>query len=434
MRMRKTLILCLSILTLAVAFKNAAADTNSIAIMNGKVYTSGDLGVLDEGDILIEGDTVVNISNNLRPIGDPHIIDARGKWVTPGFFAAMSSVGLDEISLDLEANDAQPDAMLPLGAALDGTAAFNPRSVVIPITRVGGVTHVYSTPVPGLTLFGGQGFVLDMSGRIDAVVQPRAAQLVNVSFSGAAKTGGSRLGAWAVLTEYLDHARSYMSEPDSFRRDHREQRFALSDIKALGPVVSGEQKLLVTVNRAADIRRIVTLSQEYQLDVIVVGGLEAWVVADELAEAAVPVILDPLQNLPSRFEAMASSLENAARLHKAGVKIAFYDSEIGFTHNVRLLPQLAGNAVANGLPYEAAIGAVTRNPAEIYGVADRVGSLESGKRADVVIWDGDPLEVTSRPEVVIIAGQIVPLETRQTKLRDRYKDLTRDAIPPAYRK
>ncbi len=421
-------------LFLCVLLSPSIALANSVAIMNGTVHTVTDAGVIEDGDVLIEGDIISGVGGNLRPIGDPQIIDAEGKVVTPGFFSALTSIGLEEISIDSEANDTRPDWEFPLSAALDGTLGFNPRSTVIPVTRVAGVTRAFVTPIPAANVFGGQGFVADMSGTDNSVTKPWAAQIASAGSGGAYLAGNTRLGAWAILTEHLDRARLFAADPTAYRRDEREQRFSLSDIQALAPVINNEQLLLIGAHRADDLRRVIALKAEYQVDVAVFGGAEAWRVAQELAEAAIPVILNPLQNLPSNFESLGSTLENAARLNAAGAVIAFYDSEIGFTHNARLLPQLAGNAVANGLPYEAAMAAVTRNPAEIFGVGDMLGSLAPEKLADVVVWDGDPFEVTSRPEMVIIAGKIMPLDTRQTKLRDRYRDLTRGDLPPAYRR
>ncbi len=411
-----------------------AGHADSIAIMNGTVHTVAEKGVIAGGDILIEDGLITNVAENLRPIGDPTIVDARGKVVTPGFFVALTGIGLEEISLDAEASDLRAENGFPLGAALDGTLAFNPRSSVIPVTRAGGITHAFVSPLPGSSIFAGQGFVAEMSGMSSSVVRPRVAQLVATGFGGTHFAGGTRLGVWAIMKEYLDRARAFGSDPAAYRRDENEQRFSLSDIEALTPVLTGEQKLLVGAHRADDLLRIIDLKKAYGLEVIIFGGVEAWRVAAELAEAGIPVVIDPFQNLPAKFEAMAATLENAARLDAAGVKIAFYDSDIGFTHNTRLLPQLAGNAIANGLPYDAAMAAVTRNPAEMFGLADTNGTLEAGKRADLVVWDGDPFEVSSRPEVVIIGGKIMSLETRQTKLRDRYKDLSSDTLPPAYRK
>ena len=178
---------------------------------------------------------------------------------------------------------------------------------------------------------------------------------------------------------------------------------------------------------------LIKLKNDYNLDVVIVGGSEAWRVARPLATANIPVIVDALYNLPQQFEDMGATLENAGRLARAGVPIAFYNPPGFGAHNLRALPQLAGNAVANGMTKDAAIAALTINPARMLGIDGRYGSLEVGKGADIVIWDGDPLEVTSRPITVMIDGKLTSLENRQTRLRERYKDLSRGDLPHAYR-
>ena len=190
--------------------------------------------------------------------------------------------------------------------------------------------------------------------------------------------------------------------------------------------------MLIHVNSAPDIRSALKIANEYNLDIILVGAKEAWRVAVDIAAANVPVILNPTDNLPSGFEAMAATLSNAERLAAAGVTIAFYDSGIGYTHNTRSLPQLAGIAVANGLDYDTAIAAITANPAKIWGLGDKMGTLARGKRADIVVWNGDPLELASRPIAVIIDGKLSDLDNRQAALARRYKDLSRKDLPRSY--
>jgi imidazolonepropionase-like amidohydrolase len=213
----------------------------------------------------------------------------------------------------------------------------------------------------------------------------------------------------------------------------RRRRYALGrlDLSALEPVVRREIPLVVAVERASDIRALLALARELDVSVVVTGGAEAWMVAADLAAARVPVILNPLTDLPYAFESLGATLENAARLARAGVVIAF---ETGDSHNARNLTQLAGNAVAAGLPYDDALKAISANPARICGMGARLGTIEPGKDADVVVWSGDPLELTSAAEAVFVRGVSVPMVSRQTLLRDRYLRFEKGkaARAPAY--
>ncbi|PQA87769.1 amidohydrolase family protein [Hyphococcus luteus] len=410
----------------AVLVSAAAAQT--VAIMDGTVHTvSGD--VIEEGDVVIRDGRIAHVGADLTAPAGAQVIDASGKTVTPGLFGAYSSIGLVEIGAVDDANDSRPAEGFPLGAALDAVDAFNPSSVLIPVNRAGGVTRALSAPSAGDTLFAGKAAVVDLSGRANSITRAGAAQIAAMGERGAMREGGTRLGAWAVLREYLDEARSYAANPNDYVRRPHEARFALSDLKALGPVVAGEQPLIVQVNSANDIRTLIRLKNTYRLKAVIVGGSEAWRVGRELAMANIPVIISGMANLPNQFEDIDSTLKNAARLHQAGVDISFYEG----AHNLRLIRQHAGNAVAEGLPHEAGLKAITLAPAEMFGVADELGSLEAGKIADVVIWDGDPLEVTTKPETVFINGREQDLENRQHMLMQRYRDLSRGDLPFAYR-
>jgi len=252
---------------------------------------------------------------------------------------------------------------------------------------------------------------------------------VELGEAGAAVSGGSRSVAMLELREALTDARDYARRrnPGWLERSRALSRL---DLEALGPLLDREIPLVAGVHRASDIRALLRLASEFGLDVVVLGGAEAWMLADELSAAHVAVILDPLQNLPTRFEQLGARLENAALLDAAGVTSAFSAPD---AHNDRNSRQLAGNAVAYGLPRDSALAALTLGPMRIFGLdADR-GTLAPGSIADVVVWDGDPLEVTSFADAVFIAGEKIPMDSRQTKLRDRYLDLKRP-LPPAYTK
>ena len=418
----------------SLSFAQGEAEKPSvILIKDATVHTLGGddyAEVIEDGDILISDGVITAVGGDVAAPDGARVIDAEGKIVTPGIFAPLSQLGLVEIGLDAEANDSSPQGDFALSAALDAADGFNPATTLIPINRAGGVTRALVAPSAGGKMFGGKAIIIDLSGETDPIMKRDAAQSVVLGYGGAARAGDTRLGSWAHLREYLDEAALYAANPRDYAARFRSDRFATRDLAALGDVIGGDQPLIVSVNRASELRSLIELQKEYGLKVVVRGGTEAWMVADALADAKIPVILDSLANLPGSFEDLGTTLENAARLHEAGVAVAI---EGPGTHNLRLLPQHAGNAVANGLPFAAGLAAITITPAEIYGVADRLGSLEKGKIADIVVWSGDPLEVTTRPEMVFINGVETSLENRQTALRERYRDLSRGDLPPAYR-
>ncbi len=410
----------------------SVANAQTTAIMNGEVHTvSGD--VIENGDVIIEGGRITQVGADLSAPTGSTVIDAAGKVVTPGIFAPYSGIGLVEVSAVDDSYDASPDEGFVLGAALDVRDAYNPSSTLIDINRAGGITRALSTPGIGDTLFGGRAAVIDMSGNVNSITKGDAAQVAVLGSGAALRNGNTRMGGWAVMREFLDEARSYHANPNDYVRRPHDGRFAVSDLKALGPVIEGEQPLMVRVDGANDIRTLIRLKNNYGLKVIIVGGSEAWRVAAELKSENIPVLVDPLFNLPSQFEDLGATLKNAARLNAAGVKISFYNPPGFGAHNLRLLTQQAGNAVAEGLPYDAALKALTLYPAEMFGLDAQLGSLAPNKIADVVIWDGDPLEVTTQPEAVFINGQRQDLNNRQVALRERYRDLSRGDLPHAYR-
>lgn len=417
-------------LGLLVGALAAPASAQVIAIQNARVMTMGPGGVIENGDVLVRNGVIAAVGVDLAVPEGASVIDAAGRVVTPGFFAPYSQIGISEVSADDESNDSSAQGDFPLSAALDVVDAYNPNATAIAIGRAGGVTRALSAPNPGGKLFGGRAAVVDLSGRIGSITKPQAVQFAIMGYGGASRAGDTRMGSWAVMREYLDEAISYAANPRDYALRQRDARFSTGDLKALGAVVNGSQPLMVRVDGAPDIRNLLRLKNDYRLNVIILGGAEAWRVAREIAAANVPVILDTSDNLPASFEDMGATLENAARLNAAGVRIAF---ECGGNQFMRVIGQSAGLAVANGLPYDAALAALTINPATIFGLEARLGSIEVGKAADIVVWDGDPLEVTTRPTNVLIDGRAMSLENRQTKLRDRYRDLTRGDLPHAYR-
>ncbi len=410
----------------------------TIAITGGIVHTLTDEGVINGGTVIIEDGKITAVGRNLAVPDGAQVFDATDKVVTPGLMMSHSTMGIEEISLE--------DASLDYG--LDGerfTAAFsvadaiNPRSTMIPINRIEGITRVAVAPYYAAQPFSelldgaltGQGAILHLGSTSDYLVKRISGMYFLYGEGGAAISGGARGGALLRLREALDEARDFAVNRSAWEQGrHRDYVLHHYDLIALQPLLQQQIPLLVEVNRASDIEVMLHLASEYNLRLVIVGGKEAWVVAEQLAAANVPVIVDPLDNTPSSFDALAASLKNPAALHAAGVKIAMM-IDPGFAHNARNVKQNAGNAVANGLPWEAALQALTINPAEIFGIQN-YGRIANGYDADLVIWDGDPLEVTTYADQVFIRGRVIPMESRSTKLFERYKNLDFD-LPPAYR-
>jgi len=393
-----------------------AAET--VLIRGGRVITNGAAGVIQRGDVLIVDGRIAGVGADLPAPRGARVVEAQGRWVTPGAFAAMSELGLSEISGSGAPNDANVSGDL-IAAAADASRAFNPSVTAVAVTRMEGVTRAAIAPSQTETLFGGRGALVSLSGAEDSVFRSNAFMVVELGETGARRTGGSRAAVWPAFEAALRDAREY---PARYRSGQGGAVLNELDAAALAPFARGQGLFLVHVESAADIRRVIAFrAANPTLRLAIHGGAEAWEVADELARARIPVIVDPLTNLPDRFERLSSRLDNAVLLHRAGVKFAIAPAP-GSTdaHQARLALQLAGNAVANGLPWEQAFAAISRTPAEIFGVGDRLGRLEPNYLADVVVWDGDPLEVMSSPVAVFIQGVEQPLVSRQTRLRDRY--------------
>jgi imidazolonepropionase-like amidohydrolase len=331
---------------------------------------------------------------------------------------------LNEISSVVPANDSRASGPR-ISAAFDVAPGLNPASANIPIARRGGIAYAisapgYSSQDPGRVLpFAGQAAVISLDGASAPVVR-RVAMVLDFGEDGAARSGGSRGAARALIESYFDDVQTWRRNREAYERgEMRELSLSRSDMQALVPALAGEQRLLIGVSRASDIRQVLDLARERRLRIILTGAEEGWMVADEIAAAGVPVILNPTANLPTSYETLGATLRNAARLHAAGVRIAFTGNDETF--RVRELRYNAGIAVAHGLPYAAAIEAITVNPAVIFGLDDRIGSIAPGKLASLVLWSGDPLEPMSQAEMMFIDGREQELDNnRPARLRDKY--------------
>ncbi|MGH7544293.1 MAG: amidohydrolase family protein [Gemmatimonadota bacterium] len=416
-----------AILLLAVVPPAAAQE---IAIVGGMVHPVSGPPVA-RATVLVQDGRIVAVGPDVEAPASARVIDATGKVVTPGFFDPWSSIGLVEIDLVRSTRDERlADEEDPITAAFDPLYGLNPRSTLIPWARTGGVTTVATGPRGGL--IAGQASVIDLLGETpgEMLAEPGAAMIAALGEDGVASAGGARGGAALRLREVLEDARFWAARRAAFDAgDSRELSESRLDLAALQPVLAGEIPLLVQVHRASDILAVLALAREYGFRPVIVGGAEAWMVARELAAADAPVILKPITSLPSAFERLGARFDNAALLARAGVRVAFSTFE---NHRAAAIAQEAGNAVRFGLDPEAALRAVTLAPAQIYGVADRYGSVEPGKVANLIVWPGDPFETATLPETVLVRGRLVPMRSRQTDLLERYRNLE-EGLPPAYR-
>jgi imidazolonepropionase-like amidohydrolase len=405
-------------------------DGETVAITGATVHTLGAEGTLEGATVVFADGRIVAVGRDVAVPAGARVIDGRGKIVTPGLFDSLSRLGVVEVGAVAGSRDTATEDPR-ISGSFRVADAFNPESTLLPVTRVEGLTRALVAPSPGGSLIAGQAAVVHLGDGSDPIVVTPAAMVVTLGERGARLAGGSRGAALLALREALQDARDYADHREDWARGQRRD-YVLSrlDLEALVPVVEGRLPLLVSVDRASDIRRVLALAAEYDLRLVVAGGAEAWRVADELAAAGVPVLIDPLDNLPSSFETLGATLDNAARLHAAGVTVALMTED---AHNARNLRQAAGNAVAHGLPPAAALAAMTSVPAAIWGLGDSYGTLTPGREADLVVWDGDPLELSSYPQAVFIRGREVPQDNRQIRLRDRYRDLpAAGELPLAY--
>jgi imidazolonepropionase-like amidohydrolase len=414
--------IALSIANTAIAGGVSAED---IAITGGTAFTNGGKGKVENATILVSDGKIESVAAGGDVPSGYRVIDASGKWVTVGLMATGTTLGMGEVSLSAGINDATAgNAKNTIG--LDATFALNSSSTLIPITRIEGITRAVTGFTSTKDYWLGQGAVIHLGEGFDLVSKGKAYIGLQVNEGGANKAGGSRAALWQEIYAKLEKAKpapegDKSDDKDDDKKDKKPKILSEED-KAFKRLFNGETSLFVTANRASDILQVIRLKKHFGFKVILNSGIEAWRVASELADADIPVVLDALQALPGSFETLGATQTNAGRLAAAGVKIAITGKG---SHNARLMPQNAGNAVSNGLSWEAAMDAMTVGPAEIFGVSDSYGTLEAGKDADVVVWDGDPIEITTSPTAILIRGEEIPLVSRQTRLRDRYLEITR---------
>lgn len=437
MKMKALLSLCL-----AAALTSPYITAAPVAITGANIVNSE--GAIQEGvTIVIDQGTIQAIGNNIPVSDDMDVVDAQGRWVTSGFVAASGNLGLEEVgavgdSVDTRTKHAQ------LTAAFEVADAFNPTSTLIPVARTEGITSALI--MPSLSnegdeggydrIFAGTAALADLSGQLDSIRVRSAAVVAYLGERGKDAAGGSRAAAVAGLRAALEAGRLYNASSTANKRfalpDSLEGApFSVEDVQQFALVASGKLPLIVHADRVADIAQALKVQQQFGIRMVIIGGAEAWKLASELADAGVGVIVNGENNLPVSFDHLGARLDSAAILSQAGVEIAF-SGENASTHNARNMRQVAGLAVAHGMQWEQAVRALSRSAAGLLGLDADVGQLKAGAIADLVVWDGDPLELDTYPSHVYIRGEAMDLSNRQTQLRDRYLDL-KSELPPAYR-
>jgi imidazolonepropionase-like amidohydrolase len=408
-------ILAVSCLAAGAAAQVAA---QTVAITGGRVFpVSGP--PIERATVIVTEGKITAVGADVGVPAGARVIDAAGKWVTPGLVNATTALGLVEVGMEESTNDSRARGENGVAAAFRAWEALNPASALWAPARNEGVTTVGVLPSGGLVA--GQAAVVDTQPGPVAEMVRKAPVLMVASLAGAGPAGTrARAELFQRMRQLLEDARVYAQKRAAFESASlRALAAPAADLAALEPVVNGTLPLLVEVHRAADIEAVLALARDLKLRLAILGGAEAWMVAPQLAAAKVPVFTTALDSIPTSFASLGQRQENAALLRAAGVPVVLVAGD-GESFNVRNVRQQAGNAVAYGLSWDEALRAVTAAPAEALGVGDRVGTLAAGKDANLVVWDGDPFEFATRAVHVFVKGREVQAPSRQDELTERY--------------
>nr|WP_220459966.1 MULTISPECIES: amidohydrolase family protein [unclassified Colwellia] len=425
--MKKIKLFKASLVALALA-AISHANAESLAITNATIHTVTEQGVLTNATVVIDDGKIIAI--NPEKIDADVTFDAMGKILTPGLIGAMNSLGLVEVnavSRTRDASDKKADI------TFDASIAFNPRSTVVPYTRKGGITSNVSVPSGGDSMFKGQTFVTDLSGEFDSVYLKENAVIIDLG----AKSSGSRALNLQKLRYTLEDAKKSLTkaaeDAKTAKKDkkaddkQKEPKELKRDAKIINALLTGDKPLVAYADRATDLLELLKLKAEFNLDLVIAGGADAILITEQLAAAKVPVIFGALDNLPSSFDSLHSSLDNTAKLTQAGINVAL---AINDAHNLYQLRFEAGNAIANGLTKDQALAAVTANVADAFNI--NAGRIAVGKKADLVLWSADPFELSTKVDKMWIDGKEISTQSRQDKLRKRYT--TESDMPRGYTK
>lgn len=417
MKLKKVNTIKQGVFALSLAMFANIACAKTTAITNATVYTVASQGVLQQATVVIENDKIIAI--NPEQIQADETIDAKGRILSPGFIGSMNALGLVEVgavSLTRDSRDKKADI------TFDASLAFNPKSTLIAYTRKGGITSNIVTPTGGEGLFAGQSFAVNLSGDFDSIIAKQNGVIVYL--------GATSKGSRAQALQALDHKLADMQEKFAKKSEKKakELKPLKRDEQVLKSVLAGEKPLLAYADRATDLLALLAIKEKYSVDLVLVGASDAVLVADKIAAAKVPVIISAIDNLPSSFDSLHGDLTNMAKLVNAGVNVILAPK--GESHNLNQLRFDAGVAVANGLAKTDAFSALTANVADVFKL--NTGRIDIGKNADLVLWSGDPFELSTKVDKMWINGKEVSTQSRQDALRDRY--ISKGDMPKAYTK
>ena len=437
--MNKLIIL---ILTLFVVSHSLASQTQSDMIVNtleapsegkeyillrgAKIHTMGSLGTIENADLLIVDNIVQEIGTSLAIPEGASVVDVSSKEITPGLINVSTAMGLVEIGAVKSTVDSR-NTNEAYSASLSIADVINANSSLWSHNRSNGLTNVIVKPSNSNSLFQGQGTVIQLTNNQDHILLKDSVAYMTYGDAGAELANGTRALALQHIRQVFADLKS-LSESDEPDKYKPKGKLNIRELNALLPVLIDSRPIVVSAHRVNDILAMLELANQYSLTMIISGAEEAWKIKEQVAAAKVALIVNPYNNLPTRFETIGNRIDQMTLLHEAGVPMMISNNA---SHNAYVIRQIAGNAVAYGLPHSEALAAITKVPAQWFGLDSQIGTLESGMVANLVVWDGDPLEITSSAEQVFIQGKTMPMKSRQTQLRDRY--LQKDDRRSAYR-
>jgi len=408
--------------TVFIAAAATCALAQTIAITGGTVYPIS-AAPISNATVIVRNGVIVAIGAGIPIPAGATKIDATGKTVTPGLINSTTELGLIEIDQVRSTNDVAARGNNNVAAGFRVWDGLNSESALFAPARNEGVTTAIIVPQGGL--ISGQAAAIDLAAghSSDMIRRAPVAMIAQVDSPNDAGTSarGELIGKLRALFDDVKFYALHRLEYD--RASSRTLTATRSDLEALIPVVEGRMPLMIDANRMDEIDAALSLARDYRLKLIISSGAEAWLCADRLAAAHVPVLVGAMNNIPSSFATLNQRQENAALLRRAGVTVVLVTNNDGgeTRFNARNIKFEAGNAVAYGMSHDDALRAITLTPAEVFGLSDHLGSLQPGKDANIVIWSGDPFDFSTQVEHVLIRGREVKEPSRQDMLIERYR-------------